>query len=92
LTPQAAGFEVSKGARSPEAEISKRIAMGWLLVERKDYPGAIENFTAALRMDPSNVEAQAALRLARFANQHPKVDVLPSDSSADKERDARGQP
>jgi serine/threonine protein kinase len=91
LTPQAASPEESKAASSPQAQINERIAMGWLLVERKDYPGAIESFTAALRMDPSNVEAQAALRLARFANQHPKVDILPSDSSADKERDERGQ-
>jgi len=91
LTPQAASPEVIKGASSPEAEINKKIALGWLLVERKDYAGAIESFTAALRMDPSNVEAQAALRLARFASQNPTVDVLPADSSAGKERDERGK-
>ncbi len=75
-----------------EAEIKKRIAIGWLLVERGDPRAAMENFSEALKLDPSSVEAQAALRLARFALQNPNVDVLPSQSPADGNASKKGQP
>ena len=75
-----------------EAEIKKRIAIGWLLMERRDPQAATESFSEALKLDPSNVEAQAALRVARFATQNPNVDVLPSESPADGNGSKKGQP
>ncbi|MBI4166174.1 MAG: hypothetical protein HY508_10625 [Acidobacteria bacterium] len=86
------GLAVSVAADSRDAEIKKRIAMGWLLVERGNQRAAIESFSEALKLDPSNVEAQAALRVARFANQNPEVKVLPSQSPADGIDTKKGQP
>jgi tetratricopeptide (TPR) repeat protein len=82
----------STAADSREAEIKKKIAVGWLLVERGNHRGAIESFNEALKLDPSNVEAQAALRLARFAIQNPGVEVLPSQTPADRTESKKGQP
>lgn len=75
-----------------KAEVDKRIAVGWLLVERGDHRGAVESFSQALKLDPSNVEAQAALRLARFAIQNPGVDVLPSQSPANGNEGRKERP
>jgi hypothetical protein len=50
----------------------------------------MESFAEALKLDPSNVEAQAALRLARFAIQNPNVDVIPSPTPADGNRGKKG--
>lgn len=80
----------SAAPASREAEIQKRIATGWLLVERGDHRAAMESFAEALKLDPSNVEAQAALRLARFAIQNPNVDVIPSPTPADGNRGKKG--
>ena len=91
-TLQAKSPEAMRPTSSSEAEINKSIAIGWLLVGRRDYPGSIESFTAALKIDPNNAEAKAALRLVRFASQNPNVDVLPSQSPADENRDKKGGP
>lgn len=80
------------GSDAREAEIKKRIAVGWLQVKRGDHRAAIESFTEALKLDPSNVEAQAALRLARFAIQNPNVDVFPSQPPAGGNDSKKGQP
>ena len=87
--------EESPGSIAPnprEVEIKDRIAVGWFHVGRKDYRAAIDSFAEALKIDPSNAEAQAALRLARFASQNPTVEVFPSDSPAGREDDKKGQP
>lgn len=75
-----------------EVEIKKKIAAGWLLVERGDNRAAVERFSEALNLDPSNLEAQAALRLARFAIQNPTVDVLPSKSSVNGKDNTKVEP
>lgn len=67
---------------SREAEIRGKMAMGWFYVEQKDYQSAVERFSEVLKIDPSNIEAEAALRLARFASQNPNVNVLPSTPPA----------
>jgi hypothetical protein len=82
----------SAASVSREAEIKKRIAAGWLLVERRDHRAALESFSEALKLDPTNVEAQAALRLARFAIQNPNVDVLPPQSPGEGNDSKKGQP
>jgi Tfp pilus assembly protein PilF len=68
------------------------IAAGWLFVERGNHRAAIKSFAEALKLDPSNVEAQAALRLARFAIQNPNVDVLPPQSLGEGNDSKKGQP
>jgi serine/threonine-protein kinase len=82
----------SEASNSREAEVKERIAAGWFFIRRKDYRSAVESLTEALTIDPSNVEAQAALRLARFASQNPDVDVVPSDSPMGQSDEKKGQP
>jgi hypothetical protein len=86
------GLGGSTAADLREAEIKKKIAVGWLLVKRGDHRGAIGSFNEALKLDPSNVEAQAALRLARFAIQNPSVEVLPSQAPGERTGNKKGQP
>lgn len=69
----------NQSSSTREAEVKQKITIGWFFVERKDYRAAIERFTEALEIDPSNLEAQAALRVARYASQNPDVEVLPSN-------------
>jgi serine/threonine protein kinase len=75
-----------------EAEIKGKIAAGWSQMERGETIAAIESFSFALQLDPSNVEAKAALRLARFASQHPNQNVLPPSAPADGKGSEKGQP
>ena len=65
-----------------EAALKEKLAIGWFFMERKDHRAASESFTEALKIDPANVEAQAALRLARYASQHQDDEVLPSSPPA----------
>ncbi len=83
-SPQPAGAPTPQ-AVAQEAALKERITAGWASMERKDYRAASENFAEALKIDPSSVEAQAALRLARYALQHPDVEVLPSNPPASNE-------
>jgi tetratricopeptide (TPR) repeat protein len=77
-----AGLRAQKVERSSsgrEAEVKEKIVIGWFFIERKDYRAAIQSLTEALEIDPSNLEAQSALRVARYASQNSDVKVLPSN-------------
>ncbi len=50
------------------AEIADRLTIGRFLMDRKEYPAAIKEFEAALAIDPSSREAQAAIQKAREAS------------------------
>ena len=50
------------------AAIADRLTIGRFLMDRKDYSAAIKEFQAALAIDPTNREAQAAIRRARAAD------------------------
>jgi len=56
-----------------QAELADRLTLGRFLLDRKDYHAAINEFQAALAIDPSNREAKAAVEQAREAskNQEP---------------------
>ena len=71
--------KVERFSSGREAEVKERIVVGWFFIERKDYRAAIESLAEALEIDPSNLEAQAALRVARYASQNSDVEVLPSN-------------
>jgi hypothetical protein len=92
LTEQAGSPRRSEISNSREAEVKERIAAGWFFIRRKDFRAAIETLTEALTIDPSNDEAHAALRLARFASQNPDMEVLPSDSQGTKDNDKGDTP
>ena len=70
--------KVERFSAGREAEVKEKIVVGWFFIERKDYRAAIESLAEALEIDPSNLEAQAALRVARYASQNSDVEVLPS--------------
>lgn len=59
-----------------KAEIADRLTIGQFLMDRKDYPGAIREFQAALEIDPSSREAKAAIQQAREANK-PSESIRP---------------
>jgi serine/threonine protein kinase len=74
--------KVERSSSGREAEVKEKIVVGWFFIERKDYRAATESLTEALEIDPSNLEAQAALRVARYAGQHSDVEVLPSNPAS----------
>jgi Tfp pilus assembly protein PilF len=49
------------------AAIADRLTIGRFLMDRKDYSAAIKEFQAALAIDPTSREAQAAIQQARVA-------------------------
>lgn len=46
-------------------------------MDRQDYPAALTEFQAALAIDPTNHEAQAAIQRARKAGKEPESGALP---------------
>ena len=89
--PKANAEPITAPEKSENA-VSEKLALGWAAMERKDLRSAIERFNEALKIDPSNVEAQAALRLARYTYQHPDTEVLPSKPSTASEGGLEKQP
>ncbi len=79
--------ETKPRARAPQlsaaqqAEFKDKLLIGRFLMERKDYHAAAGIFEEALKIDPSSLEAKAALRLARSAAENPDIDPSPSDRS-----------
>jgi hypothetical protein len=67
----------SKLSAKQQADINDRLTIGRFLMERKDYVNAIENFQAALAIDPANRKAQEALQEARRANQQSEATAKP---------------
>jgi Tfp pilus assembly protein PilF len=65
------------GRLSPaqEAELKDKLTLGRFLMDRQDYPAAIAEFRAALAIDSSNREAQAAMQQAREVSR--KLDSSP---------------
>lgn len=52
-----------------QAEFTDRLTIGRFLVIRKEYSAAIKEFQAALAINPSSREAQAAIQEARKAGE-----------------------
>lgn len=68
--PSQSKVPVTASRLSPaqEAELRDKLTLGRFLMDRKDYRAAIVEFQAALAVDPSNRETQAAIQQARDAN------------------------
>jgi tetratricopeptide (TPR) repeat protein len=60
-----------------QAGLRDKLTLGRFLMDRKDYSAAIAQFQAALAIDPSNREAQAAIQQAREADKSPEPSPQP---------------
>ncbi len=55
------------------AELKDKLVIAAFFMDRHDYPAAIEYFEAALKIDPSNGDAQAGIQRARQARDAQKI-------------------
>jgi hypothetical protein len=58
-----------------DAELLARRALGWIRWQRGDYPGAQEEFTAALRQEAANAELSAWLGIVLALEKQPEKQV-----------------
>ncbi len=65
-----------------QAELNDKLVIGRFLMERKDYRAAITVLEEALEIDPSSLEASAALQTARSAAKNPDTNVNSSVRTA----------
>jgi cytoskeletal protein RodZ len=73
-TTQATASPLSPAQR---AALQDRLTLGGFFLERQDFPAAIKEFQAALEIDPSSREAQAAIQQAREAGKRSESTVPP---------------
>jgi tetratricopeptide (TPR) repeat protein len=100
VTPPKVTWDDEKAPQSPASAEAKRQARELVAVARvqmagADYASAISSYQQALRLDPSNVAANAGLRKARQARamevvqRMPLVPGNPDDRKPARERRAR---
>jgi len=68
---------VSRFSPAQVAELKDKLTLGRFFMDRKDYPAAMTQFQAALAIDPSNREAQAAIQQAHEASEAPESSPQP---------------
>lgn len=68
---------VSRLSPAQEVELKDKLTLGRFFMDRKDYPAAMAQFQAALAIDPSNREAQAAIQQAHEASKAPQSSPQP---------------
>ena len=68
---------VSKLSPAQQAALQDKLTLGGFFMGRQDFPAAIREFQAALEIDPTNHEAQAAMQQARKASKEPEPGALP---------------
>ena len=76
-TETKAASPVSLLSPAQESELRDKLTLGRFFVDRKDYRAAVAEFQAALAIDPSNREAQAAIQQARDAGKGPESSPQP---------------
>jgi serine/threonine protein kinase len=100
VTPPKVTWDDEKAPQSPASAEAKRqarelVAVARVQMARADYASAISSYQQALRLDPSNVAANAGLRKARQARamevvqRMPLVPGNPDDRKPARERRAR---
>jgi hypothetical protein len=67
----------SKVSPAQRAALQDKLTLGGFFMDRQDYPAALTEFQAALAIDPTNHEAQAAIQRARKAGKEPESGALP---------------